>query len=76
MGYLCPQVEEDYGGLGLDFSFGVIISEELERVGSSLVGVGLHNDIVVPYIESFGSVEQKKRWLPRCITADFITGLP
>src|SRR5690625_6740459 len=49
MGYLCPQVEEQYGGLGLDFSFGVVISEELERVGSSLVGVGLHNDIVVTY---------------------------
>ncbi|WP_277584977.1 acyl-CoA dehydrogenase family protein [Psychrobacillus antarcticus] len=75
MGYLCPQVEEEYGGLGLDFSFGVIISEELERVGSSLVGVGLHNDIVVPYIESFGSKEQKKRWLPGCITSDFISGV-
>jgi len=75
MGYLCPQVEEEYGGLGLDFSFGVIISEELERVGSSLVGVGLHNDIVVPYIESFGSQEQKQRWLPGCITADFITAI-
>lgn len=75
MGYLCPQVEEEYGGLGLDFSFGVIISEELERIGSSLVGVGLHNDIVVPYIESFGTHEQKQRWLPGCITSDYITGI-
>ncbi|MCZ8533955.1 acyl-CoA dehydrogenase family protein [Psychrobacillus psychrodurans] len=75
MGYLCPQVEEEYGGLGLDFSFGVIISEELERIGSSLVGVGLHNDIVVPYIESFGTQEQKQRWLPGCITSDYITGI-
>mgnify|MGYP001792159234 CR=1 FL=1 len=75
MGFLCPQVEEEYGGLGLDFSFSVIINEELERVGTSLVGVGLHNDIVVPYIESFGSDEQKKRWLPGCLTADIITGI-
>ncbi|MER2172007.1 acyl-CoA dehydrogenase family protein [Psychrobacillus psychrodurans] len=75
MGYLCPQVEEEYGGLGLDFSFGVIISEELERIGSSLVGIGLHNDIVVPYIESFGTQEQKQRWLPGCITSDYITGI-
>jgi acyl-CoA dehydrogenase len=75
MGFLCPQVDEEYGGLGVDFSFGVIINEELERVGTSLVGVGLHNDIVVPYIESFGSDEQKKRWLPGCITADVITGI-
>lgn len=75
MGFLCPQVDEDYGGLGLDFSYGVIIGEEMERVGAGLTGVGLHNDIVVPYIESFGNEEQKKRWLPGCITADFITGV-
>lgn len=75
MGFLCPQVEEQYGGLGLDFSYGVIIGEEMERVGAGLTGVGLHNDIVVPYIESYGTEEQKKRWLPGCITADFITGV-
>ncbi|MDN4606202.1 acyl-CoA dehydrogenase family protein [Sporosarcina highlanderae] len=75
MGFLCPQVEEQYGGLGLDFSYGVIIGEEMERIGAGLTGVGLHNDIVVPYIESFGSDEQKKRWLPGCISADWITGV-
>lgn len=75
MGFLCPQVEEEFGGLGLDFSYSVIISEELERVGTSLVGVGLHNDIVVPYIESFGSKEQKQRWLPNCISGDLITAI-
>lgn len=75
MGFLCPQVEEEYGGLGLDFSFGVVISEELERVGSSLVGVGLHNDIVVPYIESYATLEQKKRWLPACVTGETISGI-
>ncbi|MFJ5564671.1 acyl-CoA dehydrogenase family protein [Lysinibacillus xylanilyticus] len=75
MGYLCPQVEEQYGGLGLDFSFGVIIQEELERVGSSLIGVGLHNDIVVPYIEAYGSNEQKSRWLPKCVTGENITAI-
>lgn len=75
MGFLCPQVEEQYGGLGLDFSYGVIIGEEMERIGAGLTGVGLHNDIVVPYIESFGMEEQKRRWLPGCITADWITGV-
>ncbi len=75
MGFLCPQVDEKYGGLGLDFSFSVIIGEELERVGTGLTGVGLHNDIVVPYIETFGTQEQKARWLPGCISAANITAL-
>ena len=75
MGFLCPQVDEKYGGLGLDFSFGVIIGEEMERVGAGLTGVGLHNDIVVPYIESFGTDEQKERWLPGCVTSNYITSV-
>lgn len=75
MGYLCPQVDEAYGGLDLDFRYAVIIGEEMERVGSSLTGVGLHNDIVVPYIEAYGSKKQKERWLPGCISGDHITAI-
>ncbi|QDQ00352.1 acyl-CoA dehydrogenase [Lysinibacillus fusiformis] len=75
MGYLCPQVEEQYGGLNLDFSFSVIIQEELERIGSGLIGIGLHNDIVVPYIEAYGTESQKSRWLPKCITGEYITAI-
>jgi acyl-CoA dehydrogenase len=75
MGYLCPQVEEAYGGLETDFRYAVIIGEELERVGAGLTGVGLHNDIVVPYFEAYGTDEQKSRWLPRCVTGDHITAI-
>jgi acyl-CoA dehydrogenase len=75
MGYLCPQVEDSYGGLETDFSYAVIIGEELERVGASLTGVGLHNDIVVPYFEAYGTDEQKSRWLPRCVTGEHITAI-
>ena len=49
--------------------------KRLERVGTGLTGVGLHNDIVVPYIESFGTMEQKERWLPGCVSADNITAI-
>ncbi|MFC4410807.1 acyl-CoA dehydrogenase family protein [Chungangia koreensis] len=75
MGFLCPQVEEQYGGLGLDFSYSVIIGEELERVGASTTGITLHNDIVVPYIEAYGTQEQKEKWLPGCVTGDLITAV-
>ena len=75
MGFLCPQVEEAYGGLGTDFRYAVIIGEEMERVGASLTGVGLHNDIVVPYIEAYGTAEQKSRWLPNCVSGETITAI-
>ncbi|ENQ3079114.1 acyl-CoA dehydrogenase family protein [Bacillus cereus] len=74
-GFLCPMVEEKYGGAEADFGYSVVINEELEKVGSSLVGVGLHNDIVVPYLTSYGTEEQKKRWLPKCVSGEYITAI-
>ncbi|MEW9050605.1 MAG: acyl-CoA dehydrogenase family protein [Neobacillus sp.] len=74
-GFLCPWVDEKYGGANADFGYSVVINEELERIGSGLVGINNHNDIVVPYLNSFGSEEQKERWLPRCLTGDAITAI-
>lgn len=74
-GYLCPNMEEKYGGSRVDWGYNVVINEELERVGSSLVGIGLHNDIVVPYITAYGTEEQKQRWLPKCASGEIITAI-
>ncbi len=74
-GYLCPDIDEEYGGSEVDWGFAVVINEELERVGSGLVGVGLHNDIVVPYITAYGTDEQKQKWLPKCTTGEIITAI-
>ncbi|MBL4953642.1 acyl-CoA dehydrogenase family protein [Neobacillus sp. YIM B02564] len=74
-GFLCPNIEEKYGGSGADWGFSVVINEELEKVGTGLIGIGLHNDIVVPYINSYGTEEQKQRWLPKCATGDIITAI-
>lgn len=74
-GFLCPDIDEKYGGSEVDWGFAVVINEELERVGSGLVGISLHNDIVVPYITSYGTEEQKQRWLPKCVTGEIITAI-
>ncbi|WP_050613858.1 acyl-CoA dehydrogenase family protein [Bacillus testis] len=74
-GFLCPDLPEKYGGSAVDWGFSVIINEELERVGSGTVGIGLHNDIVVPYIHAFGTEEQKERWLPKCTSGETITAI-
>ncbi|WP_020063222.1 acyl-CoA dehydrogenase family protein [Bacillus sp. 123MFChir2] len=74
-GFLCPVVEGKYSGAEADFGYSVVINEELEKVGSSLVGIGLHNDIVVPYLTAYGTEEQKKRWLPKCVSGEYITAI-
>lgn len=75
-GFLCPWVDEAYGGLGLDFSYSMILNEELERVGQGVSsGICLHSDIVSPYISSLGTEEQKQKWLPGCVSGDLITAI-
>lgn len=74
-GFLCPDIEEKYGGSSVDWGFSVVINEELERVGSGMVGIGLHNDIVVPYITAYGTDEQKERWLLKCAAGEIITAI-
>ncbi|NJN54461.1 MAG: acyl-CoA dehydrogenase [Anaerolineae bacterium] len=76
MGFLATAVPEAYGGLGLDdFRFNVVLVEELTRAGASGVGFGLHNDIVLPYILTYGTEEQKQRWLPKMVTGEMITAI-
>lgn len=75
-GFLCPMVSEEYGGLGLDFGYSMILTEELERVGAGLAsGISLHSDIVTPYIEAYGTEEQKQKWLPKSVTGELISAI-
>ena len=75
-GFLCPMVSEEYGGLGLDFGYSMILTEELERVGAGLAsGIALHSDIVTPYIEAYGTEEQKQKWLPKSVTGELISAI-
>ena len=75
-GFLCPMVSEKYGGLGLDFGYSAILTEELERVGAGLAsGIVLHSDIVTPYIEAYGTKAQKERWLPKSVSGEFISAI-
>ncbi len=74
-GFLCPWLSEEDGGPGGDFLHSVIVIEELARVYESGFAMSLHSDIVVPYIETFGTREQKQRWLPGCASGELVTAI-
>ena len=74
-GFLCMDVPEEYGGLGADFLYSVILTEELGRTGNTGLATPLHSDIVVPYISSFASEEVKKKYLPGCVSGELITAV-
>ncbi|HET8637636.1 MAG TPA: acyl-CoA dehydrogenase family protein [Acidobacteriaceae bacterium] len=74
-GFLCPMVEEQYGGIGADFLYSVVVSEEVSRAGLTGIGWGLHTEIVAPYIETYGSETLKKKYLPRMVTGEMISAI-
>jgi alkylation response protein AidB-like acyl-CoA dehydrogenase len=73
-GMLCPTVKEENGGLGLDFGYNCVVAEELAYAGSS-AGITLQSDIVVEYVEAYGSPEQKEKYLPGMVSGDIITAI-
>jgi len=75
-GLLCFDVDEEYGGAGVrDFRYNTIVAEELARVGASGPGFPVHSDIIVPYISSLGTEEQKRRWLPGLVSGELISAI-
>jgi acyl-CoA dehydrogenase len=74
-GMLCCTVPEEYGGLGLDYLFDVVVFEEMARSGFTGPGFLIHCDLVATYIKSFGTEEQKKHWLPKMVSGEAIGSL-
>jgi acyl-CoA dehydrogenase len=74
-GFLCTDIPEEYGGSGGDFLYSVIVCEELVKSNFSGLTASLHSDICVPYISAFASEEQKRKYLPGCVSGDIVTAV-
>jgi acyl-CoA dehydrogenase len=74
-GLLCCTVPEQYGGMGLDYLFDVVVFEELWRSGASGPGFLIHTDLVATYLLSFGTEAQKHQWLPKMVSGEAIGSL-
>ncbi|TKB98797.1 acyl-CoA dehydrogenase [Pedobacter cryophilus] len=70
MGVLVP---EEYGGSGLGYFEYVKVIEEVAKVcGSIGLSLAAHNSLCTGHIMYFGNEEQKKKWLPKLATAEWI----
>ena len=77
-GFLGMAAPEEYGGGGTpDFRYSVVVTEEFARanVANSGVGMGLHNDVCLPYFLTGTNDEQKARWLPGICSGDLLTAV-
>ena len=75
LGILCPNIPKEYGGIGGDFRFNVIVIEELAKIGASGPGFAVHSDIVAPYLINYSSDTQKKEYLPKMVKGEIITAI-
>ncbi|HTC00795.1 MAG TPA: acyl-CoA dehydrogenase family protein [Ferruginibacter sp.] len=70
MGILVP---EEYGGAGLSYyEYNVILQEISKVCGSIGLSVAAHNSLCTGHMLAFGNEEQKKKYLPKLATAEYI----
>ena len=75
-GFLMIWPDEKYGGLGdRDFRFEQIVIEETQRARCAEWYNSLHSRLVGPYIDRYGTDEQKMRFLPGCVSGEKILAI-
>ena len=76
-GLLCPQVPAEFGGAGGDFRHNAVEIEELSYSGFAgpATDFSVHNDVCCGYLLSYGSLEQKKKWLPRMVSGETVCAI-
>lgn len=74
-GLLCASMPVEYGGSGGTYAHEAVITRAQVRAGVSGFGNSVHSGIVAPYINAFGSEEQKQKWLPRLATGELVAAI-
>ncbi len=74
LGLLGIKYDPDYGGLGLDFSYSMVMAEELGlcAAGGVPMAIGVHTDMCTPALNRFGSDHVKKMFLAPSIAGDVV----
>jgi len=76
-GFLGLEIPEEYGGSeARDYRFNAVLTEELAKVNMAFPScVGIHSDIVAPYLVHLTTAAQKQRWLPGFCTGENLTAI-
>ncbi|HMG87621.1 MAG TPA: acyl-CoA dehydrogenase family protein [Terracidiphilus sp.] len=72
LGFTSVDIPEEYGGLGMDKTTSAIIADHLSIQASFSTAFGAHTGIATLPLVWYGTEEQKKRYLPRLATAEWI----
>lgn len=73
-GFLGLTKPEEFGGAGLDYSYAMVMAEELGRcsAGGVSLAIGVQTDMCTPALARFGSDELRREWLAPSIAGDLV----
>ncbi len=72
-GFMGVLVPEEYGGSGLGYHEYIAVIEEVSKIDPSIgLSLAAHNSLCTNHILEFGNEEQKRRWLPKLATGEWI----
>ena len=73
LGFMGIIIPEQYGGSGLDYHSYVAIVEEISKVDPSIgLSIAAHNSLCTNHIYEFGNEQQRKKWLPKLASGQWI----
>ena len=77
LGFLGIHKPVEFGGLGLDYSYAMVMAEELGRIncGGIPMAIGVQTDMATPALARFGGDTVRKEFLAPSITGDFVACL-
>ena len=77
LGLLGVTKPEEYGGMGLDWSYGAVVAETLGHIkcGAIPMAIGVQTDMATPALAKFGSDAAKEDFLKPSISGDYVACL-
>ena len=73
LGFLLPEMPEEYGGPGATVAYQLVVQDELAKAEVP-ANTAVHS-IAAHYILDYGTEEQKQRWLPRLASGEMLAGI-
>lgn len=73
LGFLLPELDEEWGGAGASLAYQLVVQDELAKVEAP-ANTAVHT-IAAHYLLDYGTPEQKARWLPKLASGEMLAGI-
>ncbi|MFA5122006.1 acyl-CoA dehydrogenase family protein [Zavarzinia sp.] len=73
LGFVLPEMPAEYGGSDASIAYQLVVQDELSKAEIPAT-LGVHS-IASHYILDYGTEEQKRRWLPKLVSGEFLAGI-